>query len=107
MNSSDYALTAYGIVFAISVVAGVLALATMFKKDPTKAVEALKAFYDGGNALRIITVAAILATVGMLAYADKLTDSIVSLLSGIAGFVLGGLSPGGKAPPGNDTPPKS
>lgn len=53
---------------------------------------ALKALLAEGFILRIITVVFIIAGAGMLALANKLTGEAATILSGVAGFVLGGMS---------------
>ena len=98
LQQGEFVLFVYACVFGIAIVAGGIAVASLFRTDSARAVEALKAFYDGGNGLRIVTVLTVLATVGVLAFADKLSPGVLSLLSGVAGFVLGGLTPPRKRP---------
>ena len=64
----------------------------MYKQDSENATEALKFFFEGGNALRIATVLVIIGTAAVLALADKLSEGVLALMSGIAGYVLGGIS---------------
>lgn len=93
LQSGEFALLLYSIVFGLCVVSGGILIAVLFRKDPARTVEALKTFYDNGNGLRIITVLTVLATAGVLGFGGKLDQGVVSLLSGVAGFVLGGLKP--------------
>lgn len=47
--------------------------------------------FGGGNAVRLLTVALVVACATFLGLAEHLDQGVVSLFAGIAGFVLGGL----------------
>jgi thiosulfate reductase cytochrome b subunit len=57
---------------------------------------ALKALLAERFILRIITVVFIIAGAGMLALVNKLSGEAAAILSGVAGFVLGGIGKGKK-----------
>jgi hypothetical protein len=96
LDIAQFALVIYGAVFALACVAIAILLAVFFWKDPSATTAVIKTFYDGGNGLRIVTVVAVLATATVLAFGGHLSEGVLSLLSGVAGFVLGGLRPGEK-----------
>ena len=53
---------------------------------------AMLSLFEEGNLLRMVTVGFIIAAVSLLAVIDKLSAEVVSvILSGIAGYVLGGM----------------
>lgn len=54
----------------------------------------LKSLLTEGLILRLLTVVFIIAGAGMLALADKLTGEVATILSGVAGYVLGGTKKG-------------
>lgn len=89
---AKFSLISFVIVSVLCVLVGGVVLGIAFWKDPRQATEAVKAFFEGGNALRIATVLVILGTTTVLAFADKLSEGILALMSGIAGYVLGGLT---------------
>jgi hypothetical protein len=88
---AQFALVVYGGVFAITVVTTGMVTVLLFRANAEKAVALFGLFYDSGNGLRIITVLTTLATAAVLAFVDHLDAGLMSLLSGIAGFVLGGM----------------
>jgi photosystem II stability/assembly factor-like uncharacterized protein len=91
---ATFALLVFATVCAICVVTGGIAFAIAFRKHPTQATLAIKAFFEGGNALRVATVFGVLGTTTVLLFADKLTEGALALMSGIVGYVLGGLNHG-------------
>ena len=54
--------------------------------------------FSRGNFLRIFTVVFCVFALVVLAFGGKLSEGAVAVLSGIAGFVLGGVSKDGAAP---------
>ncbi|MEO3678187.1 hypothetical protein [Rheinheimera fenheensis] len=83
-----YALTA--LLFTGLLVSGIAAIYAI-SKAPDTAATSLKAFFDGGNALKILTVFAVLVTAAFLALAGQLSEAAIALLSSIGGYVLGAL----------------
>jgi lysylphosphatidylglycerol synthetase-like protein (DUF2156 family) len=85
------------IIMAVGVVAGVIGFIIVgvlaFRKNDEKAMNAYITLFAKGDVLRLLTVAGILAAVLALTFA-RLVDGPVaaSILSGIAGYVLGGLA---------------
>lgn len=83
-----YALTIVLITaLLISAVAAVFAI----RSAPDVAAKSLKEFFSGGNALKILTVFAVLITMTYLALAGQLSEAAIALLSSVAGYVLGSL----------------
>ena len=81
-----YAITS--ILIIVIIVSGI-AVSTAIKADPTSASESLKEFFNGGNALKILTVFAVLIAAVFLALAGQLTEGAIAILSSISGYVLG------------------
>jgi len=67
----------------------------------TEHQEALGRLFERSNAVRLLTVGSIVLVAAVLALAKALDTSVLTLLSGIAGYVLGGASSSGqpKTPP--------
>lgn len=83
-----YALT--GLLFTGLLVSGMAAI-YVISKAPDTAATSFQAFFDGGNALKILTVFAVLVTAAYLALAGQLSEAAIALLSSIGGYVLGAL----------------
>lgn len=78
------ALVAFGVVGGIA-----------FSKTTTGGGRSFGLMFQRGNFLRIATVVFCIFAVVTLAFAGKLSEGAVGVLSGIAGFVLGGVSKDG------------
>lgn len=83
---------AFSVVCSICVVSATVALVVMFKHNAEQAAIVTKAFFEGGNALRIATVLVIVGTAAVLALTNALSEGVLALMSAIAGYVLGGIS---------------
>jgi hypothetical protein len=74
---------------------GFIAAATVaimsFKNNPTGTSQQLQIFFEGGTGLRLLTVFAIILATVFLGTIGKLNEGASALLSGVAGYVLGGL----------------
>jgi len=79
---------------AFSVVGGIA-----FSKVERGAGQSFGHMFSRGNFLRISTVVFCVFAVVVLAFAGKLSEGAVAVLSGIAGFVLGGVSKDAASPP--------
>jgi hypothetical protein len=66
-----------------------------FSKVQVGAGKSFGLLFQRGNFLRIITVFAVILAVVFLALLNKLNEGAIAVLSGVAGFVLGGLDKGG------------
>lgn len=81
--------------FALVIAAALLAFAIVggiaFSKVQTGAGKSFGLLFVRGNFLRISTVVFCVFAVVVLAFAGKLTEGAAAVLSGIAGFVLGGV----------------
>ena len=75
---------------AFAVVGGIA-----FSKVERGAGKSFGLMFSRGNFLRIATVVFCVFAVVVLAFSGKLSDGAVAVLSGIAGFVLGGVSKDG------------
>jgi hypothetical protein len=78
---------------AFAVVAGIA-----FSKVERGAGKSFGLMFSRGKFLRISTVVFCVFAVVVLAFAGKLSEAAVAVLSGIAGFVLGGVSKEGATP---------
>ena len=94
---AKFALAVFAVVCAVCIVVGGVAFAVAFRKDPGKAEASVRALFEGGNLLRVATVFGVLGTTTVLLFADKLTEGALALMSGIVGYVLGGLHRGPEA----------
>ena len=92
--------------FAGVIVAALAAFAVVgaiaFSKVERGAGKSFGLMFSRGNFLRILTVVFCVFAVVVLAFAGKLSEGAVAVLSGIAGFVLGGVSKDAASPPGNE-----
>lgn len=90
--------------FSAVIVAALAAFAVVggiaFSKVERGAGKSFGLMFSRGNFLRISTVVFCVFAVVVLAFAGKLTEGAVAVLSGIAGFVLGGVSTDGASPSG-------
>lgn len=89
--------------FASVIVAALAAFAIVggiaFSKVERGAGKSFGLMSSRGNFLRIATVVFCVFAVVVLAFAGKLSEGAVAVLSGISGFVLGGVSKNGALPP--------
>lgn len=89
--------------FAVVIIAALAAFAVVggiaFSKVEHGAGKSFGLMFSRGNFLRISTAVFCVFAVVVLAFAGKLSEGAVSVLSGIVGFVLGGVSKDGMPPP--------
>lgn len=75
--------------------AGVVAFSVVLWKAAQMAGDKEPAIFNrlfgGGNAVRLLTVALVIACATYLGLTGQLDQGVISLFAGIAGFVLGGL----------------
>ncbi len=81
-----YALS--GVLMVAIAVSGIAAFCAI-RKAPEVASESLKEFFNGGNALKILTVLSVLITSAFLALVGQLSEGAIALLSSISGYILG------------------
>jgi hypothetical protein len=84
-------IVSIAIVVGLGLVGFFLVSYISFRKDNRIASEYLTRVFVGGSALHLLTVLAVILSATVLSLAGKLEQGIVALLSGIAGYVLGGL----------------
>ncbi len=78
---------------SICVVIGtVLVIKWNSKVDIEQGAKAIATIYDKLNVLETMTVLTIIASLLLLALTEKLSSGAVSILSGVAGYVLGSLA---------------
>ncbi len=63
-----------------------------FKASPSDAVEHTNRFLGSETSVRLATVAAVTFVVCILSLFGSLSEGAIAILSGITGYVLGGLS---------------
>lgn len=73
------------------IVSGFVAFAAL--KYSPNAANLLNSFFTSNNAIQILTISAVLVTALFLALSDRMSEGILSLLSSIAGYTLGGIRP--------------
>jgi hypothetical protein len=75
----------------VAVCAGAVAIIA-FRKDENASGKAFVEIAKFGGALRLLTVGLVISTAAFLTLADKIKgEAVVGILSGVAGYVLGGL----------------
>jgi hypothetical protein len=93
---------AFAGVIVIALVAFAVVGGIAFSKVERGAGKSFGLMFSRGNFLRISTVVFCIFAVVVLAFADKLSEGAVAVLSGITGFVLGGVSKDGVSPPNSE-----
>jgi len=63
-------------------------------RQPQQSTTALLGLVEGGNSIRLLTTAAVVTAACFLALSGALTEGAISLLSSVAGFMLGGIRRG-------------
>jgi len=89
---------AFTVVIVVALVAFAVVGGIAFQKIERGAGKSFGLMFSRGNFLRISTVVFCIFAVVVLAIAGKLTEGAIAILSGIAGFVLGGVSKDGVPP---------
>lgn len=90
-RTANTGLIVLGVAFVLTLVAaGAIGFAAVIKGSPETKTLVSEAISDG-FVLRLGTIFGIVSTAGVLALCGALNDGAIALLSGIAGYVLGGL----------------
>jgi hypothetical protein len=92
MTLSELAMYSLTVILILTITLSALAAIIAIIRAPEIASVSLKDFFNGGDALKILTVFAILITAAYLALANQLSEAAIALLSSISGYVLGKLS---------------
>jgi hypothetical protein len=87
------------VVLVVALIAFAVVGRIAFSKTESGAGKSFGLMFTRGNFLRISTVVLCIFAVVVLAIAGKLSEGAVAVLSGIAGFVLGGSSKDGTSSP--------
>jgi hypothetical protein len=100
-----YAVIGMGIVAICASVVAIVA----FRKDGNASGEAFVKIANHGGALKLLTVGLVVFTATFLTLADKIRgEAVVAIISGVAGYVLGGVERDkGKTPKSPSHPPTS
>lgn len=89
---------AFSGIIAIALIAFAVVGSIAFSKAERGTAKSFGLMFSRGNFLRIFTVVFCVFALVVLAFGGKLSEGAVAVLSGIAGFVLGGVSKDGAAP---------
>lgn len=85
------------IIYSITIIIGLICIAFIvvgsiaFWRTQKGAAKSFGLLFQRGNFLRIGTVVMVVVATIFLAIAEKLSEGAVAVLSGVAGYVLGGL----------------
>jgi hypothetical protein len=88
----QWAIVAISIMITIALIGLTVVSYVSFNKDNKVASEYMTRVFVGGAALRLLTVLAVILSATILSLAGQLKEGTIALLSGIAGYVLGGIS---------------
>jgi hypothetical protein len=88
----QWTILSSAVVVAIAIVGLTVVSSISFRQDNKVASEFLTRVFVGGAALRLLTVLAVILSATVLSLAGQLKEGTIALLSGIAGYVLGGIS---------------
>jgi large-conductance mechanosensitive channel len=86
-----YVIISLTAVFSLGLIVFGIVGGIAFSKVKVGAGKSFGLLFQRGNFLRIITVFAVIQAVIFLALLGKLNEGAIAVLSGVAGFVLGGL----------------
>jgi hypothetical protein len=86
-----YTIIAISVVMSVTIIGLSVVSYISFSKDNKVASEYLTRIFEGGSALRLMTVLAVILSATVLSLAGQLKEGTIALLSGIAGYVLGGI----------------
>ncbi len=82
------------VVTGIGIIGGTVVFTRGFTANATETAAFLREILRGGNALRLLTVVLVVYAIMVLAALNRLPDNVVTLLSSIGAFSLGGLRRG-------------
>jgi len=86
-----YTIIAISVVLSVTIIGLSVVSYVSFHKDNKVASEYLTRVFEGGSALRLMTVLAVILSATVLSLAGQLKEGTIALLSGVAGYVLGGI----------------
>jgi hypothetical protein len=86
-----YTVIAIAVVTTVTILGLTIVSYVSFNKYNRIASEYLTRVFVGGAALRLLTVLAVILSATVLSLAGQLKEGTIALLSGIAGYVLGGI----------------
>jgi hypothetical protein len=92
-----WVIVAISAILAVGLIGLTIVSYVSFSRDNVVASENLNRFFGAGSALNLLTVLAVILSATVLALAGKLENGAATLLSGIAGYVLGALSTSARA----------
>jgi hypothetical protein len=91
-DAAKWGLIALGTVGSITLIVAAMVATKAIAKHSDASAKLLNNALQDGIVVRMGTIFGIVLTTGILALAGALTDGAVAVLSGIAGYVLGGIS---------------
>lgn len=86
-----YGITVLAIVIGILIVSGAAVASSYFKNAPKDGPRESNDFFKSQSATRLLTVMLVTAAACFLSLFHVLNDGAIAILSGITGYVLGGL----------------
>ena len=86
-----YGITVLAIVMGLLVVSGAIVASIYFKSAPEHAAQGSNDFFKSQSATRLLTVMLVVSAACVLSLFHVLNDGAIAILSGITGYVLGGL----------------
>jgi hypothetical protein len=86
-----YGITVLAILMGVLVVSGAIVASIYFKSAPEHASQGSNDFFKSQSAIRLLTVMVVVSAACVLSLFHVLNDGAIAILSGIIGYVLGGL----------------
>lgn len=86
-----YGITVLTILMGVLVVSGAVVASIYFKSAPEHAAQGSNDFFKSQSATRLLTVMLVVSAACVLSLFHVLNDGAIAILSGITGYVLGGL----------------
>lgn len=86
-----FGLTVIAVITGLLIVGGAVVASIYFKSTPEQAAIQTSEFLKSQSALRLLTVALVVIAACTLSVMHVLNEGAIAILSGVAGYVLGGL----------------
>jgi Na+/H+ antiporter NhaD/arsenite permease-like protein len=98
-----YGLTVMATLMGVIIISAAVVANTYFKSSPEHAAKGSNEFLKSQSSTRLLTVLLVVSAACVLSIFHVLNDGAVAILSGITGYVLGGLP---AVSPSNDKSPE-
>ncbi|HEY8098336.1 MAG TPA: hypothetical protein VIE65_19925 [Methylobacter sp.] len=92
-----FGLTMIAAIMGLIIVSGAVVAGIYFKSHPEQATKSTNQFLESQSAIRLLTVIVVVIAACALSVLHVLTDGAIAILSGITGYVLGGLPANSKS----------